>query len=169
MKDSRLTKAGVSDGNITRACSELIETRNVEAISLESSAAMCSAWTGCGKILDEDVLGHEFKPFDLCVSFLTLMFVAPSKRFELWTKLISLCNDGGALVLVDKFSGSGGYADTVLRRMTLRQKLSAGETEKDILDKELSLSGIQRPLDSRFAIGEQFFQIGEFRGYIISK
>jgi len=160
---------GASDGNITRACSELIESRKVEAISLESSAAMCNTWAGRGKILDEDVLGHEFKPFDLCVSFLTLMFVAPSKRFELWTKLISLCNDGGAVVLVDKFSGSGGYADTVLRRMTLRQKLSAGETEKDILDKELSLSGIQRPLDSRFAIGEQFFQIGEFRGYIISK
>jgi tRNA (cmo5U34)-methyltransferase len=160
---------GASDGNITRACSELIESRNVEAISVESSAAMCSTWAGCGKILNEDVLKHEFKPFDMCVCFLTLMFITPSQRLTFFNSLIETCRDGGSIVLVDKFCGNGGYADTVLRRMTLRQKLAAGESEKDILAKELSLSGIQRPLDRRFALGSQFFQIGEFHGYLITK
>jgi tRNA (cmo5U34)-methyltransferase len=96
------------------------------------------------------------------------MFIRPSERRRVFELLKRKVKSGGALVVVDKFEGNGGYADTVMRRMTMRQKLASGETAKNIIDKELSLSGIQRPLGVEFAEGDRFFQIGEFQGIIFS-
>lgn len=160
---------GASDGNITRSLKDIIESREVEAVSIEQSEEMIKCWRGSGKVEFSDACSYEYCDFDLCVCFLTLMFIAPSKRRKLLDTLKSKIKEGGALVVVDKFNGSGGYNDTVLRRMTMRQKLSNGETSNDILDKELSLSGVQRPLDLKlFAKADVFFQVGEFRGFIFS-
>ena len=159
---------GASCGNITSSCDDLIKSRNVEAISIESSRAMCESWIGSGEIICDNAVNHEYKEFDLCVCFLTMMFLRPSDRVALMAKLKDKCLYGGAIVVVDKFNGNGGYIDTVMRRMTMRQKISSGESPKDIMDKELSLSGVQRPLQIQEIQGEQFFQIGEFRGFIIT-
>jgi tRNA (cmo5U34)-methyltransferase len=160
---------GASDGNITRSLKDIIESRAVEAISIEQSEEMIKCWSGNGKIEFSDACTYEYKEFDLCVCFLTLMFISPSDRRILLAQLRSKIKEGGALVVVDKFNGSGGYFDTVLRRMTMRQKLFNGESADDILDKELSLSGVQRPLDLEFFDdADVFFQVGEFRGFIFS-
>ena len=54
--------------------------------------------------------------------------------------------------------------------MAMRLKKSAGVKCEEIVEKELSLSGIQRPL--RFEEINQyqpteFFRVGEFRGFIL--
>jgi len=167
-QNGRMYDIGASEGNITRACRDLIQARSVKAESIESSLAMCEVWNGEGDLICCDALLHEFEPYDLGICFLTLMFTSPSDRWSFLQSFISKCKQGGAIVLVEKFTGNGGYEDTVMRRMTLRQKLASGESPEEILAKELSLSGIQRPLDKRFEIGEQFFQIGEFKGFIIT-
>ena len=160
---------GASDGNITRSLKDIIESRAVEAVSIEQSEEMVKCWNGNGKIEFSDACTYQYKEFDLCVCFLTLMFITPSDRRKLLTQLRSKIKEGGALVVVDKFNGSGGYFDTVLRRMTMRQKLFNGESADDILDKELSLSGVQRPLNLElFSEANVFFQVGEFRGFIFS-
>ena len=48
-------------------------------------------------------------------------------------------------------------------------KLLNGADSADIIDKELRLSGIQRPIDEQDFSGKvtQFFQMGEFKGWII--
>lgn len=160
---------GASDGNITRACSDLIVSRKAKAISIENSMEMVKAWNGCGSIVREDAAFYDYDKFDVCVLFLTFMFIQPSQRVDMLNRLRGKMKDGAAIVILDKFTGLGGYNDIVMRRMTMRQKLSSGEDARDILDKELSLSGVQRPLEGSFCQGDRFFQIGEFKGVIINQ
>jgi tRNA (cmo5U34)-methyltransferase len=167
-EDGLMYDIGASTGNITSACADLIESRSVHAISIEPSQEMCKKWKGKGDLVNDFAENYNFKEYDFAVCFLTFMFIRASKRRGVFDLLRSKIKEGGSLVIVDKFEGSGGYADTVRRRMTMRQKIASGEDAQSILDKELSLSGVQRPLGSEYADGEKFFQIGEFHGIIFS-
>lgn len=56
-----------------------------------------------------------------------------------------------------------------MRRLTMSWKLNNGARPEDIISKELSLSGVQRPLNPA-VLGpdaRQFFAFGEFAGYLI--
>lgn len=159
---------GASTGNITRACKSVINQRNVKAVSIEPSAEMVRAWKGVGSIYNCNAEDFQYEKFDLCVCFLVLMFIPVDKRLSFLNSLMDKLKDGGCIVVVDKFCGDGSYEDIVLRRMTMKQKLESGESADSILSKELSLSGIQRPLDKTYEKGRQFFQAGEFRGYILT-
>jgi tRNA (cmo5U34)-methyltransferase len=50
-------------------------------------------------------------------------------------------------------------------------KLLGGASQENIANKELSLSGIQRPLSPKELNSDfvEFFRIGEFAGWIIEK
>ena len=159
---------GASTGNITSACADLIKARGVQCMSIEPSKEMCKAWKGEGELINELAENYDFKEYDLAVCFLTFMFISASEQRRVFSLLKSRIKEGGALVIVDKFDGFGGYADTVRRRMTMRQKIAGGEDAQSVIDKELSLSGVQRPLGAEYMKGERFFQIGEFQGIIFS-
>lgn len=167
-KNGIMYDIGASTGNVTVSLQDLLMSRSIQSISIEPSKEMCDVWRGFGQLINKKAEDHVFLPYDLSICFLTLMFVDPSKRLDFFNLLLSKRKRGGALVVVDKFELCAGYNSTVMKRMTLRQKLSSGISEKEIIDKELSLSGVQRPLDDAFMNGEQFFQIGEFRGFIFS-
>ena len=167
-RDGVMYDIGCSTGNITKSCSDLIESRGVEAISIEPSSEMCQKWNGVGQLLNIPAEECEFKEYDLAVCFLTLMFINPRKREKLINDLLKSMSPHGVLVIVDKFQGKGGYFETVKRRMVMRQKISCGESPQDILDKELSLSGVQRPLGDELPENECFFQAGEFKGIVIT-
>ena len=72
---------------------------------------------------------------------------------------------------MDKVQMPPGYVGTAFSRLTLQQKLAVGATPDDILRKELSLAGYQRPLDPRMMpdTARTFFQVGEFVGWIIEQ
>jgi tRNA (cmo5U34)-methyltransferase len=162
----RLYDIGASTGNVTNSMRELLQNRNVETISLENSESMCGEWSGFGELVCTDALGYEFQEFDVAVCFLTLMFLPVKDLHSFWDKLVSKCRQGGCIILVDKFEAPSGYAGTVIRRMTLRQKLNSGVSPEEIIEKELSLSGVQRPLSSKYKTDSCFFKVGEFEGYI---
>jgi tRNA (cmo5U34)-methyltransferase len=73
---------------------------------------------------------------------------------------------------VDKIAAPSGYIGTVMRRLTLAGKVAAGATPEDVIAKELSLSGVQRPIESNLIQSVapsafQFFAFGEFAGWLI--
>lgn len=163
---------GASRGNITRELTTLIKSRDVKAISFEVSKDMIEEFEGVGEIFELDV--EELDGcFDVAVCFLTLMFNSVEKRARILKNLLSQVRDGGCIVIVEKFDiEDGGYASTVQRRMTMRQKLDCGVDAEEIIDKELSLTGVQRPLRIEEIDGfkySEFFRVGEFRGFILSK
>jgi len=82
----------------------------------------------------------------------------------------------GAVILVDKYSPDhdSPYIQTIKRRITLLGKTMSGTPPDEIIEKELSLSGVQRPLDASMFEGlgirrSEFFRFGEFLGWILYK
>lgn len=161
---------GASTGNITNALSDIIESRNIKAISLDASQEMCDQFKGKGEIIKAKAENYSYDNFDCAVLYLTLMFVAEKDRRKLIDKLFDKLNKGGCIVVFDKIEPKGGYLSIVNSRLALSEKLKNGASHKDIIDKELSLSGVQRPLNSSIYSGyELIFKYGDFVGFVIEK
>ncbi len=124
-----------------------------------------------GKLEVADALTYDFQMYDFAILFLVLMFLPICERKQFVMKLRSLIKPGGALVIVDKIITPPGYAGTCLRRMAMKWKLDAGANESEIVRKELSLAGYQRPLNPEmfrpFAV--EWFRFGEFAGWLIER
>ena len=55
-----------------------------------------------------------------------------------------------------------------MSRLALAGKIENGANARDVIDKELSLSGVQRPLDpAELGDAVEFFRFGDFAGWII--
>lgn len=162
---------GASTGNIGRALEDTLDARQAKLIPVEASREMAAKYAGPqrGHLLVADICDVDYQPFDLAVAFLTLMFVPVAKRRELGRKLRASCKPGGAIVVFDKCEATSGYAATVIWRLALAGKVATGVPAEDIVAKELSLGGVQRPLDPE-VLGHdavEFFRFGEFAGWLI--
>lgn len=163
---------GASTGNISRALADVIRDRRAKLIAVEISEEMVKKYQGPASIVQGDITKFEPAPYDLAVAFLVFMFVPPNqleRALQDWTKAIK---PGGALIIVERFLPPDGYLSIVNSRLTLQEKLNAGVEPLEIIEKELSLAGAQRPLESyimkRFN-GVEFFRFGDFAGYVIER
>lgn len=162
---------GASTGNIGRAIAETLAARGAMLISIEASAEMSVRYAGPQKsnLKTADARSFDFEPFDLAVLFLTLMFIPVADRQSLLWRLAAACRPGGAIIVFDKAEATRGYAATVIWRLALAGKVASGVPAEDIVAKELSLGGVQRPLDPAL-LGDkavEFFRFGEFAGWLI--
>jgi tRNA (cmo5U34)-methyltransferase len=160
---------GASTGNVGRAISDVLAARNATLTAIEASKEMCDKYVGPGTVVCADATDFDYKGFDLCVCFLVLMFLTPRQRAELIRRLRRVVNSGGAILIFDKCQSVGGYPSTIMQRLTLAGKISAGASPADVIAKELSLAGAQRPLAPceipSSAI--EVFRFGEFAGWLI--
>jgi len=166
---------GASTGNTIHKLMPLIEERDAKAIAIEKSSSMV------------DIMNHRFlnaprvrvKKSDVTMTilpkgqvyivFLTLMFIPVHMRKVVIDDIRSNCMEGGVIIIVDKVCDHGGYLSTVLKRLGMRFKLQQGAEPEDVLNKEMSLAGVQIPLDPA-VLGKdakQFFRMGEFAGWVI--
>jgi tRNA (cmo5U34)-methyltransferase len=102
------------------------------------------------------------------------MFLPLEKRGSFLKGLTSKIKKGGALIIFDKTETEGGYISTVLHRLTMAGKVATGVPAEDILAKELSLGGVQRPIPKRFvefacSNVTEIFRFGEFAGWVIER
>lgn len=163
---------GASTGNIGAALESALTQRQAKLIPIEPSAQMCAEYAGPGKenLVQMDACRYHFEPFDVAICYLVLMFMPVHERPAFIAKLKAALKPGGAIVIVDKCEAATGYQATVLWRLTLAGKVAAGVLPEHIIAKELSLGGVQRPLDPAL-LGEnavQWFRFGEFAGWIIT-
>lgn len=160
---------GASTGNIGQALKQTLNSRDARLVAIDSSEEMSERYDrSIGPFFVADACDFDFEPFDLAICFLSLMFIEPARRQELLAKLRAKVKTGGALVIVDKCEPVGGYVSVVMSRLALAEKLKSGAKPADILAKELSLSGVQRPISPSTLTGAQeFFRFGDFAGWII--
>lgn len=159
---------GASTGNIGLAIKKTISNRNANLISIDSSKEMLKAYKGINPLIIDNAVTFEYDPFDFAICFLVLMFIHPSERINLIKKLKSKVKYGGAIIIFDKCEPLEGYIATVISRLSLSSKLNAGVEEKEIIEKELSLSGVQRPIRvSDLGDAKEIFRFGDFAGWII--
>jgi len=163
---------GCSTGNMTLALKDLISERNAKIIALDESDEMCEAYRFNTdhrfEIRTCDAMQHNYQSFDVAILMLTTMFFPVIGQEAFIQNLYEKMNKGGAIIVVDKSCDDEGYFSTVMKRLTMYWKLKNGAKPEDILNKELSLSGIQRPIKMP-SNAKQFFQLGEFKGWVIEK
>lgn len=162
---------GASTGNIGRAIETTLDARLARLVSIEISPEMAAKYAGPqkGRLVVEDIRAVDFEPFDLAIAFLSLMFVPVADRPALLDRLRAARRPGGAIIVFDKGEAARGYAATVIWRLALAGKVATGVPAGDIIAKELSLGGVQRPVDPAI-LGPgalEFFRFGEFAGWLI--
>lgn len=163
---------GASTGNVGKALAETLEKRSASFIAIDNSKSMVDNYSGPGDALLKDATEFEYSVYkpDLIVAFLVLMFVPVHKRADLIKKLKESISPGGAVLIFDKMISNGGNIGSVLYRLTLAAKYEAGAAPEEIIKKELSLSGVQRPMSEKELEGfVQIFKFGDFAGYIYEK
>jgi tRNA (cmo5U34)-methyltransferase len=164
----RVYDLGCSTGNIGNLLRETLQSRHCEFLPVDNSEAMRAQYRGPGSFELADFATMTFKPFDVALSFLALMFLCPKERAVTLARLREAANPGGAIVLVDKFENAGGYFGTILSRLTMDGKLSMGANPGQVVEKEISLIGIQRPMRlEEVPDGKEIFRFGEFAGFLI--
>ncbi len=165
----RVYDIGASTGNIGNALAETLGQRKAKFTAIEESQEMAERYAGPPQLVVTDAVSYAFEPFDFAVCFLVFMFLPVATRGSFLRRLQSLTKPGGSLVILDKVQMPPGYVGTAFSRLTLQQKLAVGAEPSAILQKELSLAGYQRPLDTRLLpkTARVFFQVGEFVGWII--
>lgn len=162
-----LYDVGASTGNITRAVSKTINDRAAKVIALEPSNDMVSVYMGEGSVITEKAEEHEFEEFDVAVMFLTMMFVPVRHRHNLLERIKAKCRPGGCIVIFDKTNDNSGYLSTVINRLTIAGKVANNTPPDQIIKKELSLSGCQRPYSCESHGAVEIFRFGDFAGWII--
>ena len=170
--DGLVYDIGCSTGNLSRTLSALVDNRRVTLVGIDNSPAMRDVYPG-GVFRLADAVEFDYEPFVLAVCFLVLQFIPNARRRLLLDKLAAKVKPDGAVIIVDKYSGTddSSYLQTIKRRITLQGKVLSGTPADAVIAKELSLSGVQRPVDpvelfsGRKAV--EFFRFGEFAGWII--
>lgn len=160
---------GCATGNIARQLAPVLEARRASIVSIDSSEDMIRRFKGPGVARLGRLETLDIQPFDVAILFLTLMFVAPADRGAVLGRLRARCRPGGMVLLLERVHPHPGYMATVLSRLTLSEKLHAGVPAGEIIEKEMSLRGVQRPLAPHEIPAEarEWFRFGDFAGWVI--
>lgn len=163
---------GASTGNIGNALRDVVDGRSATLVAIESAPEMARHYRGPGSLVVARAEDYEYESFDFAVAMLALMFIAPSRVAGLIARLTQSLRPGGALVLVERTLPPQGYLSLVTSRLTLAAKAAAGVPADQIVAKELSLAGVQRPLDPALLLefgATEWFRFGDFAGYVIEE
>ena len=167
---------GASTGNMVDKLMPLTLERLADTIAIEKSQPMCEVLkkkydkkSDCVRIDNVNITDSPMPKADVYIMFLTMMFIPIEHRKALINSMRANCKHGGVIVVVDKVYDHGGYFATVLKRLTMQFKLQQGAKPEDVLNKEMSLAGVQIPIDPAIlgANAKQFFRMGEFAGWVI--
>lgn len=160
---------GASTGNIGRQLAEMIEQRRARYIAIDASPDMAEVYSGPGSLTIARAQDFDFgreRP-DVVIAFLVLMFVPIIERLGLIERMKRSLAPGGAVIIFDKIEPREGYLGTITSRLALAAKYRAGVEPSEIIEKELSLAGHQRPLSEIELRGfVEVFRFGDFAGYV---
>lgn len=167
---------GASTGNIERSIANVLEKRKATFVPIDNSEEMAKKYTGSNNIIICEADKYDYEFFDMAILFLVLQFMTIESRKSLLKQLVSKIKPGGAIIIFDKMIVDGGFVSTVLRRATIAGKVASGTSSDEIIAKELSLGGAQRPLPDKFYLNTisgsspiEIFRFGEFAGYLIER
>ena len=173
-QNGRVVDYGASTGNLVDKLLPLIRERSAEVHAIDTSQEMRNYMElRFSKEIETTHVTVEpcssLMEADIYVACLTLSFISPTKRDRVIRDMVDRARR--AVIIVDKVQINSSYLETVLKRLTIKMKLDAGVSPEEALLKDMSLAGVQIPLDP-YLLGEDakpFFRVGEFAGWIIEK
>jgi len=176
----RIMDLGCSTGTLLKRIDEAYDDKDLDIEGVDRSANLLPANTGRCTFSYADLTSPEFyiRETDIVFSIFTLCFIPLPKREELVRKVYLGLNPGGVLISTDKIRASSAVTQdmfTFLYYDFKRQHF----TEQEILDKEISLREIQRPISAEenevmfrragFEIVEPFWKYYNFEGWVCVK
>lgn len=167
--EGKVVDVGASTGNVGRALAPMLTARRATLHAIDSAPDMQNVYDAPGtfEVCDATRFNFASARADLVVCFLSLMFVAVKDRKALIYKMRTAVEPGGAVIVFDKMVPRPGYAGTVAYRLTLAAKQEAGASPAEIVAKELSISGVQRPMsDDELSGFLEVFRFGDFAGWV---
>jgi tRNA (cmo5U34)-methyltransferase len=171
-RDGLIVDVGCSTGNVGRALRDLIADREASLVGIDRARIMAQAYDAPGVFQATSAENYEFgvRRNDLIVCFLSLMFVPVHERLDLVARMHMSLRPGGALVVFDKTEPRPGYIGVIAHRLALAAKSENGAPAAEVIAKELSLAGVQRPLSDRELAGfVEIFRFGDFAGFVMEK
>ena len=170
----RVLDVGASTGNMVDKLMPLLLEREAHAIALEKSPTMSEVLERRFKnhhnvrVIRSDIRSGEMEQVQVCIVFLTMMFIPVHERERVIASLRRHLVKGGVLIVVDKVCDHSGYFATVLKRLGMHWKIQEGAKLEEVTAKEMSLAGVQIPFDpAMIPDGKEFFRMGEFAGWVI--
>lgn len=162
---------GCSTGNVGNAIAATLIEREGRLIPVDDAKAMQDAYQGPQpeNLIHADAAVLDLETFDVAVCFLVLMFMPVTSRIHFIKRLREKVRLGGVIIVLDRSDPPDGYLSIVTSRLVLAAKMAANAEPRDILLKELSLGGVQRPIDPAI-LGEtafEWFRFGDFAGWMI--
>ncbi len=161
---------GASTGNVERALRPTLDAQRADIIAVDDSRDMLDRYDGMAVRVHADIADYPIPVCDLVVSFLCLMFLPVAKRRSVLERAKASLRPGGAIILFEKAQPPTGYAGVISMRLALAAKYENGAPPDEVIRKELSLAGIQRPLESAELEGfTELFRFGDFGGYVFDR
>ncbi len=97
------------------------------------------------KFFNQDITKVNLKKNDLVLSLYTMQFIEPKKRQLLVNKVYKSLEWGGAFVLYEKIRGRDARFQDILNFLYFDFKRQNGFSDKEILNKEISLRSVMEP------------------------
>lgn len=167
--NSTVYDLGASLGTTQLINTSLIEQRKLNFTALENNKDMVNSYLANKVYLKEhDIRDFDYCNFNLVTCLLVLSFLNISDRKKLLETLKSKCVIGGAILVLDKFFPETAELMNLFQKTTWQLKLN--KHQDSIVEKNLSLSGIQKQLTEKELAGfYKVFQYGEFSAYLYVK
>ncbi len=99
--------------------------------------------------LADDVVQMPLEPCDLVVAYYTIQFIRPRVRQDLFNKIYSALNWGGAFLLFEKVRGPDARFQDILTALYTDYKLQQGYNAEEIVGKTRSLKGVLEPFSTQ--------------------
>jgi tRNA (cmo5U34)-methyltransferase len=97
----------------------------------------------------DDITHYPYLPSDLITAYYTIQFVPPAVRQDLFNKVFSALNWGGAFILFEKVRACDARFQDIIQTLYTDYKLDQGYTPTEIINKTRSLKGILEPFSTQ--------------------
>lgn len=182
MQDKTVYDIGCSTGKLLKALDKKNENINCKYIGLDISTNLLPKEVDSVKqhYLVEDLNKALFQFKDACLVFsiFTLQFLNKEARQTILTNIYNGLQKGGALIITEKVYCDNGQMQDIFTSSYYDYKKQSF-SEKEILDKEVSLRKILKPLTrtdnldmlqkAGFTNVEMFFKYLNFEGFLCVK
>jgi tRNA (cmo5U34)-methyltransferase len=173
-RHERVVDIGASTGNMINKLMPLLLEREAYVTAIEDSDSMIDILVERFKdhhnvtLEHADVVTFPLEVAQVHIMFLTMMFIPVHLRERLLERIRAQTKKGGVIIIVDKVADHNGYFATVIKRLGMHWKINQGAKLEDVAKKEMSLAGVQIPLDpAMLPNAKEFFRMGEFAGWVI--
>ena len=148
---------GCSTGKLTRDISNYNKDLDIKIVGIDAEKKMVShAKKQLPKKMkkkisyqETDIRNLKLKKSDFIVSYYTIQFVKPKFRQQIFDKIYSSLNYGGAFVLFEKVRGSDARFQDIFTQLYQEFKLNKGFSKEEIYNKSASIRGVLEPFTSK--------------------